>query len=109
MTPSRKSFLSHLVDGGVIPPGKLAYFRRRLRNRLHRAVLSEFSRLAATEQLTKKVLAQRIGKKPEQITRWLTASGNWTIDTLSDLLIGMGTEPNVSVSRGHPDPAVDAK
>jgi len=91
--------LSDIVGGDVIPPAKLAYFRQRLRNRLHRVVLSEFSRLASAEGLTKKSLAQRIGRKPEQITRWLTASGNWTLDTLSDLLLGMGTEPSVTIGR----------
>lgn len=36
-------------------------------------------------------------KTPAQITRYLAAPGNWTIDTVSDLLLGMGGEPVLEV------------
>ena len=41
-------------------------------------------------------MARRIHKRPEQITRLLGAPGNWTLDTVSDLLLGMGFEPELS-------------
>jgi len=40
-----------------------------------------------------------MNKKPEQVTRLLAAPGNWTLDTLSDLLLAIGNfEPAFSVS-----------
>lgn len=72
-------------DRDALPPGKFAYFRERQRNRLHEVVLREFLR----SKLTKAELARRMGKKPEQVTRWLAAPGNWTLDTVSDLLLAI--------------------
>ena len=53
------------------------------RLRLYEAVIKEF----LESGVTKAELARRIGRKPEQITRWLGAPGNWTLDTVSDLLL----------------------
>jgi hypothetical protein len=84
-------------DDGAIPPDKLSYFRERLRNRLHELVLLEFLRQEDTYRLTKKELAERIGRRPEQVIRWLGTPGNWTLDTVSDLLLGMASEPDFAV------------
>lgn len=97
MTTSQTSFLSEILSGQPIPIGKLAYFRARLSNRIHELVLSEFMRLSEGGKITKAELAKRIGRKPEQVTRWLGASGNWTIETLSDLLLAMGREPKLAL------------
>jgi len=70
----------------------LGYFRARLKNRLHQLVLSEYLKLEAREGFTKADLARRIDKRPEQITRMLGAPGNWTLDTVSDLLLAMAYE-----------------
>lgn len=88
------SFLSEVLAGECIPAGRLAYFRTRLRNRLHDLVLREFRR-QETRGLTRAEIARRIGRKPEQITRWLASPGNWTLDTVSDLMLAMGAEPKV--------------
>jgi hypothetical protein len=93
MSTSQMQFLTEILEGEVIPLGKLAYFRERLRNRLHQLVIREFVRQEDINRLTRAELARRIGRAPEQITRWLGAPGNWTLDTVSDLMLGMGTEP----------------
>lgn len=98
MTTSQTSFLSEILSGQPIPIGKLAYFRARLSNKIHELVLSEFMRLEQENKITKAELARRIGRKPEQVTRWLGAPGNWTSETFSDLLLGMGCEPALAVS-----------
>lgn len=94
MTTSQKNaFLSEILEGKPIPLGKLSYFRARLKNELYDAVITHF----LEKNISKAELARRLGKKPEQITRWLSSPGNWTLDTLSDLLLGMKCEPSISV------------
>jgi len=97
-TSQATSFLSEILNGEPIPIGKLAYFRARLSNRIHELVLAEFVRLERERKINKAELARRLGRKPEQVTRWLGAAGNWTIETLSDLMLGMGCEPALSVT-----------
>jgi len=93
MTTSQTSvFLTEMSEEKPIPAGKLAYFRTRLRYALHEIVLNEFLGQKATGKTNKAHLAKRIGRKPEQVSRWLGAPGNWTIDTLSDLCLAMNSE-----------------
>src|SRR5882724_8863381 len=94
LTPS----FSEIREGTPIPPGTLAYFRERLRNRLHQLVLRHFLEQERTHGLTRADMARRIGRKPEQVTRWLGAAGNWTVDTVSDLLLSMRLEPTLEVA-----------
>jgi hypothetical protein len=82
--------LSNPTGDEPVPAGTLAYFQARNRSRVYEAVLQEFLR----SDLTKAVLARRAGKRPEQINRLLGAPGNWTLDTVSDLLFAIsGAEP----------------
>lgn len=91
MTTRATPFLSELASGEPIPAHKLAYFRARTRNRLYNFIVRKF---LEKEQggLSKADLARRIGKKPEVISRLIGAPGNWTIDTVSDLLLGIAAE-----------------
>lgn len=97
-TSAKKQFLSEILsDNDPIPPGKLAFFRERFRDHLYDLVLSEFLKREAGG-LTKAAIAKRIGRKPEQITRWLGAPGNWTIETVSDLMLAISkAEPLVNL------------
>lgn len=70
----------------------LFYYRQRHKNRVYSCVVSLFSQLVETKGLTKRELAYRLDKEPAQITRWLSGPGNWTLDTVSDLLLAMGSE-----------------
>lgn len=86
----QNSFLSEILTGQEIPPGKRAYFQERLRNRLYSLILSEFAKRHNEEGLTQAAVAMRIQKRPEQVNRWLGSPGNWTLGTVSDLLLGIG-------------------
>ncbi len=97
-TYQRKSILSEVISGEKIPLRVLAYFRARLSNRIHSLMLEEFARLEESGKITRAELGRRIGREPAQITRWLGTAGNWTIETLSDLLLGMKCEPALSIS-----------
>ena len=89
---SQTTFLSDVTSGEQIPAGKLAYFQARLSNLLHEAVLTQFTKLEKDKGFTRADLARRIGRKPEQVTRWFGSPGNWTLETVSDLLLAMGCE-----------------
>jgi hypothetical protein len=65
-----------------IPGGSLAYFRTRMRMRMFTLVRREFAKTG----ITKAELAERLGKGADQINHWLATPGNWTLDSLSDLL-----------------------
>src|SRR5436309_2052974 len=93
MTTSLVPSLQPISSGDVIPESTRAFFRERLRIRLHQFLLAEFVRRSRATGLTRKALAARIEKYPESITRWLGAPGNMELDTLSDLLLAMGLEP----------------
>lgn len=94
MTISQTQFFSELAAGHAgpaIPEAKRSYFQARLRNRLFNFILARFS-VEQKNGLTKAALARRIGKSPEVINRWLGAPSNLTIDSISDLLLGIGAE-----------------
>lgn len=88
-TSDQISFLYEIQERKPISDGKLAFFQTRLKWNLYDFVLSKFVEMEEKEGLTKAELARRIGCEPAQITRWLGAPGNWTLDTISDLLIGI--------------------
>ena len=98
MTTLQKKSVLFDVFGQQISIGTLAYFRGRLMNRIHALVLEDFTKLENEKKITKADLARRIGREPAQITRWLGSPGNWTIETWSDLMLGMGHEPSIAVS-----------
>ena len=101
-----KTIGGDILEGKKIPLGKIADFRERLRHRLYEIVVAEFLKQCKEQKLTRAELARRIGRKPEQVTRGLGAPGNWTLDTVSDLMLGMGAEVELSVaSLREPSPA----
>jgi hypothetical protein len=87
------------LDNAPIPIRTRAFYRARLRRVLHELVFREFRRREQAGQLNKAILARRLGKRPEQVTRWLGTPGNWTLDTVSDLLLGMGTDIAVAIRK----------
>lgn len=96
MTTYPKTLLTDAIySNGPLRPFQISYFGERFRNRLHAEVLKLFDRASRERGLTKADLARRLNKRPEQITRWLAAPGNWTLDTVSQLMLAMGYEPTV--------------
>lgn len=87
---ARQVMLSELREG-TLSPGTRAYFQARTRNRIYDFIMRKF--LAEERKGLKRAeLARRIGRRPEVMTRLLGAPGNWTIDTVSDLLLGIAGE-----------------
>lgn len=101
MTISHTQLLKEIEaghDGPPIPPAKLAYFQERLRGRVFDFILGLFLD-EQTNGLTQAKLARRIGRKADVVNRWLGAPSNLTVDTISDLLVGIAaSEPTLSRS-----------
>jgi hypothetical protein len=94
MFTSRTQRLSNVLSGGdgAISVGDRAYFQSRLRSRIYELILSKFIEQQNTSGLTKAILARRIERAPAVITRYLSAPSNLTIETISDLLLGISGE-----------------
>lgn len=78
-------------SGPPIPEAKRVYFQERFRGRFFEFMIERFLAAQAIG-LTKAKLARRIGKPPEVINRWLGAPSNLTLDSISDLLLGISAE-----------------
>ena len=68
-----------------IPNGVLEYFRTRNRLRVFSLVQREFEK----QNITQSELAARLNKGTDRVCHLLGAPGNWTLDTVSDLLFAM--------------------
>lgn len=92
------TFLAHVMneleaghEGPAIPEAKLTFFRHRLRGRFFDFIRERFER-EEIKGLTQAKLARRIGKSPEVINRWLSTPSNLTLDSMSDLMVGIAAE-----------------
>ena len=91
MTTSKNGIgLSNPTGSDRIPVGTLGYFQARNKRNAYDLVLEEFE----ASGLSQADLARRLGKGTDVICRWLSGPGNWTLDTLSDLLFAIsGSAP----------------
>lgn len=92
MPTSQTSILSEIEKGKPISLRTRAYYRRRLQNKIHRLVRQAFKQQETETGLTQKTLAARIDSDKAQVNRWLGIPGNWTLNTISDLLLGMAVD-----------------
>jgi hypothetical protein len=92
MSSSRTITAKELERNDPLSVGTREYFRARLRNRLYDFIVSKYAAREKAGGLTQRALAARIRRRPEVINRLLAAPGNWTLDTVSDLLLGIGPE-----------------
>jgi hypothetical protein len=77
--------LSEPTGRELIPPGVLQYFQTRNRMRAFTVVQQEFDKSG----ISKAELADRLERGADRISHLLGAPGNWTLDTISDLLFAI--------------------
>jgi transcriptional regulator with XRE-family HTH domain len=78
-------------NGERIPNYTIAYLNERHRNTVHSFILDCLRKSGITQA----ELARRLGKAPELINRKIGAPGNWTLDSVSELLFAInGCEPH---------------
>ena len=75
------------------------YYRRRFQNRVHEMLTAFFEEEAERRAFTRVEIAESINRDPAQISRWLAAPSNLTLDTISDLLLAVDAEMDVAVAR----------
>ncbi len=78
---------------------EIFYHRQRAKNRLFEAITAFFAEEAERRGVTKRDIAECLGRDPAQITRWLTIPSNLTSDTVSDLLLSLGAGMDYTIAR----------
>ena len=93
MTTFRKTPVTSEIYGDEpLSASALGYLNERVRNSFYDYVLRRFYEAVKQEKLTKARLARRLGLEPARVTRLLGSPGNWTLDTISELLVGICRE-----------------
>lgn len=82
-------------EDSALSQKELGYFSGRLSSKVYQVVIGEFMKREATG-FSKAKLARRIHKSPEVITRLFSGPGNWTMDTASAIMLGLGFELEIS-------------
>ena len=91
-TSQTTSLITGFLSDEPLDAAHLGYLHARAQNKAHDCVLKVFLDESEARGINKAYIARRLSKRPEVIGRWLTAPGNWELDTIAGLLGSMGYE-----------------
>ena len=92
MTTSKKTWSDfEQISADPLTEAEKVYFREYTRRNIHDAILKKFIEVSSESGVTRTQIAQRLGINKSQVTRWLSSSHNWTVDSVSDLLLAMAS------------------
>lgn len=95
MTTSQTQMIADLAQP-EIRSYWIGYFREGFRASLQRELLEAFDVAKAKRGLTRADLARKIGRRPEQVSRWLSSAANLEAETISDMALGVGCIPHIT-------------
>lgn len=87
----KNTISSEITSDAPLSAGTLAYLEARARNSFYDFIMTKFKD-AERGGLSRAQLARRINKRPDQISHMLGAPGNWTLGTITALLVGICRE-----------------
>lgn len=87
-TSQNDALLSELNGNARLSVGTRAFLGARARNAVFTFIHNKL-REAKAQGLTQAQLAERLGKDPGRLSNTLSSPGNWTIDTIAELLFGI--------------------
>ena len=85
-------FLSEIAGADPLSEHSLAYLCERVRNNYYDYVIRKFLEAEAERGFTKADLARKLNKGADRISKVLGAPGNWTLDTITELLAAISAE-----------------
>jgi hypothetical protein len=92
------------ISEGEIQQYWVSYFREHYRGLVHDQILEAFDAWKRQGN-NRATLAKKLGRRPEQVTRWLAAPSNFEIDTVSDIALAMGCLPTITLEPIDSQPA----
>ena len=93
--------LAQALSEPEVPKFWRGYFQEAFREETQQQLLEIFEHLKETTGFSRSDLARKVGRRPEQVTRWLSAPTNLETDTVSDLALGMGYVPKLAFVAAH--------
>lgn len=104
MTFSQAPYQTAISRNDKIGEREASYYRQRLKHRFFANLIEKFASRAEQAGLTKAKLSILTGKDPATINRMLALPSNMTLDSISDLALALGCEPEISFEEfeNHP-------
>jgi hypothetical protein len=87
-----------LVSDEPLDATQVAYFCERFRSQVYYAIVETFRKEVEEGNLTQATLSRRLNKDPAIVSKWFSGPRNFQLDSISEVLLAMGAEPELRVN-----------